>query len=253
MVLKEKEAKECVAYYRRDLTSITFCLVSLDRKRAVCTRHQGILMTCHNNPTIERNFAINNPSFSSALRRSNYRLRIRLSLVAIISGIEKSLSTEAGRNWKKIGKKRSFSWFVLFSWHTMCCHVPLLRFFVSSWPTSTATNEKHWRARERIESGIVPTPKSFTRSLPYPVFFLKLNTQIFYFILSFNPNIVTTWKRNSSLFSCIMLLTPHNSVSTMRNDGIVCRLNKTSNLNKSAIRIEAQGQACACLFLNCIR
>lgn len=171
MVLKEKEAKECIAYYRRDLTSITFCLVSLDRKRAVCTRHQGILMTCHNNPTIERNFAINNPSFSSALRRSNYRLRIRLSLVAIISGIEKSLSTEAGRNWKEIGKKRSFSWFVLFSWHTMCCHVPLLRFFVSGWPTSTATNEKHWRARERIESGIVPTPKSFTRSLPYPVFF----------------------------------------------------------------------------------
>lgn len=56
MVLKEKEAKECVAYYRRDLTSITFCLVSLDRKRAVCTRHQGILMTCHNNPTIERKF-----------------------------------------------------------------------------------------------------------------------------------------------------------------------------------------------------
>lgn len=101
MVLKEKEAKECVAYYRRDLTSITFCLVSLDRKRAVCTRHQGILMTCHNNPTIERNFAINNPSFSSALRRSNYRLRIRLSLVVIISGIEKSLSTEAGRNWKR--------------------------------------------------------------------------------------------------------------------------------------------------------
>lgn len=69
MVLREKEAKECVAYHRRDLTSITFCLVSLDRKRAVCTRHQGILMTCHNNPTIERNSAINNPSQLSTSNR----------------------------------------------------------------------------------------------------------------------------------------------------------------------------------------
>lgn len=138
MMLREKEAKECVAYHRRDLTSITFCLVSLDRKRAVCTRHQGILMTCHNNPTIERNSAINNPSQLSTSNR-RFDLFYISRLFVIISGIfdrsknpYPSKQIEIGKI--KIGTKRrieSFSLFVLSSWLTMCCHVPLLRFFVS--------------------------------------------------------------------------------------------------------------------------
>lgn len=252
MVLKEKEAKECVAYYRRDLTSITFCLVSLDRKRAVCTRHQGILMTCHNNPTIERNFAINNPSFSSALRRSNYRLRIRLSCCNYL-GDRKILIYRSGQKLEKDRKETEFLVVrpILVAHDVLPCSSPtLLRIWLTHFHShEREALESQGKDREWYSSytQIIHSFASLSRV------FLKLNTQIFYFILSFNPNIVTTWKRNSSLFSCIMLLTPHNSVSTMRNDGIVCRLNKTSNLNKSAIRIEAQGQACACLFLNCIR
>ena len=49
---KKTKRKECgiVAYYRRDLTPTFFTRYhSLNRKKAVCTRHQGILMTSHNN------------------------------------------------------------------------------------------------------------------------------------------------------------------------------------------------------------
>lgn len=94
------------------------------------------------------------------------------------------------------------------------------------------------------------------RSHAIPCFFFQIKLLLLCkhkYPISFSPlvstkQIVYATKRNetSPLFSCYVITRCHRGVS--KNDRIVCRLNKTNNLNKSAIRIEAQGRVCLPVF-----
>lgn len=109
VLLKGKEAKECV------VTSVESLFASylLTGRDAVCTRHQGILMTCHNNPTIERNSAINKKILPSPRRATSNRID---STFYVFSRGSKHLSypSNGRRNWKgrleRNGGSRDFSY-----------------------------------------------------------------------------------------------------------------------------------------------
>lgn len=155
--------------------------------------------------------------------------------------------------------------FPFLSSSSRCCHVLLLRFFVSGWPTSRATNEKHGELGKG--TSVVERTEITRWFSTWPVFFEQnreraRDTRVSHeflrrccwFIASLGTRLVVVvvappWYFLSFLF--------HRGVSTATH-GIVCRLNKTNNLNKSA-RCGLRSKdvcgvyVCVRLFLNRIR